>query len=130
MSIICRTGYLASTPKLRHDGEGRPYTFARVIVTDRVKTDSGWEDGATIGYDVAVNGRQAVGLVEAAEASGNIRVMFEGEYRVRRNAPEGGEPRDIHEVRGATVGASFAGQKVVIEKREGDAAPADDDTPF
>ena len=104
--------------------------LTRVIVTDRVKTDSGWEDGATIGYDVAVNGRQAVGLVEAAEASGNIRVMFEGEYRVRRYAPEGGEPRDIHEVRGATVGASFAGQKVVIEKREGDAAPADDDTPF
>lgn len=129
MSTICRTGYLAGTPKLRRDGEGRPYTFARVIVTDRIRTDGGWEDGGTIGYDVAVNGRQAEGLVQAAEAGGNIRVMFEGEYRVRRYAPEDGEARDIHEVRNANVAASFAGQKVIVEKNTTEPAEGDD-SPF
>jgi len=129
MSTICRTGYLAGTPKLRRDGEGRPYAFARVIVTDRIRTDGGWEDGGTIGYDVAVNGRQAEGLVQAAEAGGENPGMFGGGGGAPRPAPEGGEARDIHEVRNANVAASFAGQKVIVEKTTIESAEGDD-TPF
>lgn len=131
MSTIVRTGYLAKTPELRHNQEGRAYTFARVIVTDRIRTDQGeWEDGATIGYDVAVTGRQAEELVATAKANGNIGVIFAGDYRVRRYAPEGGEARDVHEVRNAIIGASFGGQSVTVEKRSRSENDDGDETPF
>jgi single-strand DNA-binding protein len=132
MSTITRTGNLARTPELRHDDKGRPYTFARVIVTDRVRGENGeWEDGGTIGYDVAVNGSEAEALVATAEASGNIRVLFTGDYRTRLYTPEGGEPRIVHEVRNATVAISLRGQSVTVEKR-GSAADddSDSDRPF
>src|SRR5690625_6516621 len=49
-------GNLASTPKLR-EGENGPYTFATVMVSDRIKTKSGtWTDGPAIAYNVAVKG--------------------------------------------------------------------------
>lgn len=130
MSTITRTGNLARTPELRHDKDGRPYTFARVIVTDRLRGESGeWEDGGTIGYDVAVNGSDAEALVDAAEASGNIRVLFSGDYRTRLYTPEGGDPRIVHEVRNATVAVSLRGQRVTVEKR-GSASDDDGDQPF
>jgi len=64
MSYITRTGNLAATPVLRENDKGKPYTYARVLVTDRIRKDDGnYEDGGTIGYDVAVQGNQAVNLV-------------------------------------------------------------------
>lgn len=117
MSTITRTGNLAKTPTLRHGADGRAYTYARVIVTDRIRNDDGeWEEGGTIGYDVAVNGSEAEELVAAAEASGNIRVLFSGTYRVRTYTPKGGDPRLVHEVRNATVAVSLRGQSVRVER--------------
>lgn len=127
MSYITRTGNLAATPELRQ-GENGPYTYARVLVTDRIRqSDGSYEDGGTIGYDVAVSGSQAVQLVEAAEASGNIRITFAGRYRVSEYKGENGT-RIQHEVNADEVAVSLRGQRVRVEK----AAPADqgDDTPF
>lgn len=118
MSTITRTGNLARTPELRYDNEGRAYAFARVIVTDRIRNDAGqWEDGGTIGYDVAVGGTEAEELVTLADQCGNVRVLFTGSYRVRTYTADSGETRLVHEVRGATVAVSLRGQKVTVEKR-------------
>jgi single-strand DNA-binding protein len=127
MSYITRTGNLADTPTLR-EGENGPYTYARVLVSDRLRQEDGsYTDGPTIGYDVAVSGNQAVNLVEAAERSGNIRVTFSGRYRVTEYKGEQGT-RVQHEVRADEVGVSLRGQSVSVER----AARADesDGTPF
>lgn len=117
MSYITRTGNLAATPVLRENDNGKPYTYARVLVTDRIrKGDGSYEDGATIGYDVAVQGNQAVNLVEAAERSGNIRITFSGEYRATVYRPENGEERIQHEVRADEVGVSLRLQSVTVER--------------
>lgn len=117
MSYITRTGNLASTPILRENDKGKPYTYARVLVTDRIrKEDGSYEDGATIGYDVAVQGNQAVNLVGAAERSGNIRITFSGEYRTTVYRPENGEERIQHEVRADEVGVSLHLQSVTVER--------------
>lgn len=117
MSYITRTGNLASTPLLRENDKGKPYTYARVLVTDRIrKEDGSYEDGATIGYDVAVQGNQAVNLVDAAERSGNIRITFSGEYRTTLYRPENGEERIQHEVRADEVGVSLRLQAVTVER--------------
>lgn len=92
MSYIIRTGNLAGTPELR-EGERGPYTYARVMVSDRIRPDDGsYTDGPSIAYDVLVNGNQAVNLVDAAEARGNIRVTFAGRYRVTEWQGGQGDP--------------------------------------
>lgn len=127
MSYITRTGNLAETPTLR-EGEKGVYTYARVLVTDRVRGEDGsWSDGATIGYDVAVRGDQARQLVAAAEASGNIRVTFSGRYRVTEYTGAQGV-RVQHEVSADEVGVSLRGQRVRVEKVA--AEDTGDDTPF
>lgn len=117
MSYITRTGNLAATPVLRESEEGKPYTYARVVVTDRIRNDKGeYENGGTIGYDVAVQGNQAVNLVDAAERSGNIRITFSGEYRTTVYRPENGDERIQHEVRADEVGVSLRLQTVTVER--------------
>ena len=117
MSYITRTGNLAATPVLRENDKGKPYTYARVLVTDRIREEDGsYEDGATTGYDVAVQGNQAVNLVDAAERSGNIRITFSGEYRTTVYRPENGEERIQHEVRADEVGVSLRLQSVTAER--------------
>ncbi|MFF7684517.1 single-stranded DNA-binding protein [Microbacterium sp. NPDC007973] len=134
MSYITRTGNLAATPELRQ-GERGPYTYARVLVTDRIKQDDDtYADGATIGYDVAVSGSEAVNLVDAAEASGNIRVTFSGRYRVTEYKGENGT-RIQHQVNADEVSVSLRGQRVRVEKgtagtEAGSEASYGDDTPF
>ena len=45
MSYITRTGNLAGAPELR-EGERGPYTYARVIVSDRIRQEDGsYTDG-------------------------------------------------------------------------------------
>lgn len=115
MSHIVRTGNLAETPTLR-EGENGPYTYARVLVTDRIRTETGeWTDGPLTAYDVAVNGTQATNLVEAASTSGNIRVTFSGTYRVTQyDSPQG--TRLNHEVRADETGISLRGQRVIVDR--------------
>lgn len=128
MSYITRTGNLAETPKLR-EGEHGPYTYARILVSDRNRQDDGsYSDGPTIAYDVAVSGNQAVNLVEAAERSGNIRITFSGRYRVT-SYQSGDQTRIQHEVRADEIGVSLRGQVVTVA-RGGDSGEAGDDTPF
>ena len=115
MSYITRTGNLAETPTLR-EGDNGPYTYARVLVSDRLRQkDGSYIDGPTIGYDVAVSGNQAVNLVEAAERSGNIRVTFSGRYRVSEYKGEQGT-RLQHEVNADEVSVSLRGQSVTVER--------------
>lgn len=68
MSYITRTGNLAEAPTLR-EGENGPYCYARVLVSDRIRQESGdYIDGPTVAYDVAVSGSQATNLVDTAPA--------------------------------------------------------------
>lgn len=48
MSYITRTGNLAATPTLR-EGDNGPYTYARVLVSDRIRKENGsYTDGPTM----------------------------------------------------------------------------------
>lgn len=116
MDTITRVGNLAGVPELRQDKDGRPYCFARVIVTDRIRKGDEFIDGGTIGYDVAVNGAEAEALVDTAERCGNIRVLFTGAYRVTEWTSPEGDVRIGHEVRNATVAISLRGQRVTVER--------------
>ena len=128
MSYIVRTGNLASTPELR-EGEYGSYTFARVIVSDRIRQEDGsYVSGPAIAYDVLVSGSQAVNLVDAAKASGNIRITFAGLYRVTEWRGDAGT-RIEHEVRANEVSVSLLGQRVMVERPRGDVAP-EENTPF
>lgn len=115
MSYIIRTGNLAGTPELRQGDRGA-YTYARVIVTDRIQTEAGdYIDGPAVAYDVAVSGNQAERLVDTAERSGNVRVTFSGRYRVTEyQGPQG--TRIQHEVRADEIGISLRGQTVTVER--------------
>lgn len=130
MSHITRTGNLASTPTLR-DGDRGPYTYARVLVSDRIRQDDdSYADGPTVAYDVAVSGNQAVNLVAAAEEGGNIRVMFSGRYRVTEFTEEQGT-RVQHEVRADDVAVSLRGQSVTVTGGRTEASTGgSDETPF
>ncbi len=109
MSYITRTGNLAATPTLR-EGDNGPYTYARVLVSDRIRQEDGsYTDGPTVAYDVAVSGNQAVNLVEVAEQSGNVRVTFSGRYRVTEYKGDQGS-RLQHEVRADEVAVSLRGR--------------------
>jgi len=126
MSYITRTGNLAAKPELRQ-GERGPYTYARVLVSDRIRQeDDTYTDGPTVAYDVSVSGSQAVNLVEAAERSGNIRITFTGSYRVTEYKGEQGT-RLQHEVRADDVAVSLRGQAVTVERS---VRSEGDDTPF
>lgn len=126
MSYITRTGNLAAKPELRQ-GERGPYTYARVLVSDRIRQDDDtYTDGPTVAYDVSVSGSQATNLVEAAERSGNIRITFTGSYRVTEYKGEQGT-RLQHEVRADDVAVSLRGQAVTVERS---ARSESDDTPF
>lgn len=119
MAYISRTGNLAGVPTLR-DGDRGVYTYARVIVADRIPREGGgYEDGPSIGYDVAVSGSQAEQLVATAESSGNIRITFSGRYTVSAyhdtqnpDAP----PIINHKVQADEIGVSLRGQRVIVPR--------------
>ncbi len=128
MSYITRTGNLAETPTLR-EGEHGPYTYARVIVSDRIRqSDGSYSDGPATAYDVAVSGNQAQNLVDAAETGGNIRVTFSGSYRITEYKGEQGT-RLQHEVRADEIGVSLRGQSVTVQRATA-AVDTNDETPF
>ena len=72
-------------------------------------------------YDVLVSGSQAVNLVDAAKASGNIRITFAGRYRITEWRGDQGT-RIQHEVRADEVSVSLLGQRVTVERPRGDVA--------
>src|SRR5699024_7564224 len=113
MSYITRTGNLAGAPTLR-EGDRGPYTYARIIVTDRIRQDDDtYTDGPAIGYDVAVSGSQAENLAALAEASRTVRITFSGGYRVTEYEVEQA-PRIQHRVQADDVAVSLRGQRVVV----------------
>lgn len=115
MSHITRTGNLAATPELRQ-GECGAYTYARVIVTDRLRQEDGsYADGPAIAYEVAVSGVQATNLVAAAQEFGNIRVMFSGRYRVTEYKGQQGT-RIKHEVNADEGAVSLRSQTVTAAR--------------
>ena len=117
MSYITRTGNLAEAPTLR-EGENGPYCYARVLVSDRIRQESGdYIDGPTVAYDVAVSGSQATNLVDTAQRCGNIRLTFTGTYRVTEYTGEQ-TTRLQHEVRADDVAVSLRGQSVTVERRK------------
>lgn len=119
MAYISRTGNLAGVPTLR-DGDRGVYTYARVIVADRLPREGGgYDDGPSIGYDVAVSGSQAEQLVATAEASGNIRITFSGRYSVTAyQDPQNSEAQPIinHKVQADEIGVSLRGQRVIVPR--------------
>lgn len=115
MSHITRSGNLVKTPELRQ-GENGAYAYARVAVTDRVRTKDGFTDGPSIFYDVLVSGVQAEELVECAQASGNVRVLFSGRYRVTDF--KGAQGTTVqHQVTADEIGISLRNQSVRAGKR-------------
>lgn len=115
MSYIIRTGNLADTPVLREGERGERYTYARILVSDGIPQEDGtFENGPTVGYDVLVRGTQAVNLVDAAEASGNLRIMFAGRYRVTEYTNDKGTFAQ-HKVSADQVAVSLQGQAVRAE---------------
>lgn len=117
MSYISRTGNLAKTPELKEGASG-PYTYARVLVTDRVRNDDDtYTDGPTIGYELTVSGSQARELVATAQRSGNVRVTFSGRYRVTEWKGDTAT-RTQHEVYVEEIGISLRGQTVSVERNE------------
>lgn len=122
MSYITRVGNLAKTPELRQ-GENGPYLYARVIVTDRIRNDTGeWADSTPIGYDVSVPGAQAAELHRTATESGNIRVLFTGRYVVKTYVTTTGDTRISHVVYADEIGVSLRNQHVAVIKDTPEAA--------
>ncbi len=98
MSYIIRVGNLAATPELRTAGSGGVYCYADVIVNDRERAEDGsYRDLGTVRYSLTVFRSAAEQLVETAQTSGNVGVLFAGRYRVRefdrRDGEEGHQPR-------------------------------------
>ena len=138
-SYITTVGNLAKTPELR-EGEKGAYCYARVLVTDRIRNrdTNEYEDGATVAYDVAISGNQAENLVAAAQASGNVRVIFSGRLTVTEYEGDNGV-RIQRNVRAEEIGVSLRGQTITVDKgtkpapEEEPWAATDtygDDTPF
>lgn len=117
MSYIIREGNLASTPELRQSDKG-PYTFAQVIVNDRSQDEDGnWSDTGSLLYNVTVSGDKARRLVETAQSSGNIRVVFAGRYRVSEYDRKDSQGKGTsHEVRADVLGIALTGQNVTVTR--------------
>lgn len=105
MSHITETGNLAAVPELRTSKAGKPWANARVLHTYRVQ-DQGtgeWTDGATVGYDLIVTGRQAEQLAATAAAKHEqtgkqLAIMFAGTHRVESFTRKDGTTGTSHKV--------------------------------
>lgn len=129
MSYIVRAGNLASIPELRTAESGRTYCYADVIVNDRERTEDGsYRDLGTIRYSLTVFGSAAEHLVDTAQTSGNVRVVFSGSYRVREFDRRDGGTGLSHDVMVDEIGVSLTGQRVAVDKNRrggGEGAPTE-----
>lgn len=87
-------------------------------MSDRIRTKDGdYTKGPSIFYEVQVSGVQAEELVECAKASGNVRVLFSGRYRVTEF--KGAQGTTIqHQVTADEIGISLRSQSVRAAKRD------------
>ena len=117
MSYIVRAGNVASTPELRTADSGRTYCYADVIVNDRERLEDGsYRDLGTVRYSLTVFRSAAEQLVETAQTSGNVRVLFAGSYRVREYDRRDGGKGISHDVVVDEIGVSLTGQRVAVDK--------------
>ena len=120
MSYIIRSGNLAKTPELRH-GEKTTYCYARVICTDRIRTNDGeFIDGSPMAYNLTIFGGQAEQLVNTATVSGYVRVLFTGDYTVSEYTNKDGEVRTSHDVRVDEIGISLRHQIITAHSTKND----------
>ena len=116
MSHLVQTGNLATSPELRTSQAGRSWCEARVIHNDSERqSDGSWKETSSIPYTVRAYGRQAELLVEAAQANGNIAVMFAGRYSVQTYTRNDGTAGISYEVDADDIAVSL-GQNVTLTK--------------
>lgn len=119
MSYIVRSGNLASTPELRESEAGTKYVYADVIVNDRERTEDGaFRDVGSLRYSLVVFRSAAEQLVATAQRSGNVRLVFAGQYRVREYERKDGTTGLSHDVRVDELGVSITGQSVTVERAQ------------
>lgn len=115
MSYIIRSGNLAEAPTLRHSESGAAYTYATVLVNDRERQEDGsYKTISTVRYSLTVYRSEAENLVKAAEASGNVRLVFAGRYRVKEFRTKDGGLGISHDVQVDELGVSLQGQTVTV----------------
>src|SRR4051794_27853696 len=95
-------------PELKTSQAGTSWCEARIIHNDRERSrDGSWRTLSTVAYTVRVYGRQAELLVEAAEKSSNLNVLFAGRYTVRTYTRKDGTPATAYEVDADDIGVSL-----------------------
>jgi len=126
MSYIVRSGNLTEAPELSTSESGTKYVRASVIVNDRERQEDGsYKDSGTIRYNLTIFRSAAEQLVETAKRSGNVRVLFAGDYKVREYTRKDKTTGISHDVVVDEIGVSLTGQSVVVEKA---GAPSSDES--
>jgi single-strand DNA-binding protein len=104
----------AGCSELRH-GESGSFAYVAVLVNDRARQQDGsYQDTGAVRYNLTVRGTTAQRLVELAQRSGNLRIMFAGRYRVRE-FEHAGSVTLSHDVRVDELGVSLVGQTVTVQ---------------
>ena len=117
MSYIVRAGNLAGPITLKLNDQGFIQGRVTVIVNDQGRDDAGnWTTLATTSYSLNLRGRTAQRLAELQERSGNIAVIFAGNYRVRTYKAADGTDRLSHDVWVSEIGANIALQDLQVIK--------------
>lgn len=117
MSYIVRAGNLAGPITLKLNDEGFIQGRVTAIVNDQGRDDAGnWVTLATTSYSLSLRGRAAQRLAELQERSGNIAVIFAGNYRVRTYTATDGTSRLSHDVWVSEIGANIALQDLQVIK--------------
>lgn len=108
-ATITIEGNLAKPPTERTNSEGKTFTHARVITSDRHRTKTGtYLSGPAQGWDVYIN-HPSIGrnLTEVARALGNVRLVVTGTYTLRAWKTRTGEERLSHTIHADHVGISL-----------------------
>lgn len=117
MSYIVRAGNLAGPITLKLNDEGFIQGRVTVYVNDQGRDDAGnWVTLATTPYSLNLRGRTAQRLAELQERSGNIAVIFAGNYRVRTYKAADGTDRLSHDVWVSEIGVNIALQDLQVIK--------------
>lgn len=117
MGRITNTGNLAAAPEVKQDRNGKKYARVAVIVNDqRRNPDTGeWERLRGVRYNLRVFGLAALDLAASAEVTGNIRIVFSGEYTEHEYETDDGTKRVAREVTISNndhIGVALGGQRV------------------
>lgn len=117
MSYIVRAGNLAGPITLKLNDEGFIQGRVTAIVNDQGRDEAGnWNTLATTSYSLSLRGRAAQRLDELQKRSGNIAVIFAGNYRVRTYTATDGTSRLSHDVWVSEIGANIALQDLQVIK--------------